>query len=757
MKISFLIYNVYGIGGTIRSTANLSTALAAAGHTVEIASVYRTEDEPALDLGPEVTVRPLIEWRKGQPGYARRTLAALRPSSMWRDSGVASGRLAPSRLTDERVAAYLRQTDADVVIATRPILNGYLARYGESRYLRVGQEHLTLEMHNDQQRADQNRALAELDAFVTVSATDAAHYREALPEVSTHITCVPNAVPVPRVHRVSGDTRTIVAAGRLAKVKRYDRLIDAFAKVAPDYPDWSLRIYGRGKQAGALRRQIDRLGLYDQVRLMGPVSPIETEWAKGELAAVSSDNEAFGMTIVEAMHCGLPVVATDCPYGPGEIITEGGDGLLVPLDGGADALADALWILMGSADRRHAMSAQARKKAAHYVPSLIAERYLRLFEELRPSAPAPRRRGATQWLRDVRDLLRPPPPVVARPAARQRAGSEAPAPTADCVVAPDGSPVFWLATDRLPAGRWDLVLRRRRSKGRAEVRLPLPPLAEAADGRLKVVLDRATRQLAEGRWDLYLAPRAGVGRRAADAGQRLRLEGEVVEQGELLALPLRSDEDGVSAWIPYRTVEGNLSVRTWLRPAHAEVGRVRLNGESLTVAIQLYGTARGARKPEVRAVAREDAGPGVVCEVEVLPAGHADGELRFTVPLRRLLSEWDGQQALWDLQFTAEPGAEPVLVSRIHGDAADRKETDVIPAARIRDTQRSARVRPYYTLRNELALSVRELDDPTTKAPATNVPTAKDAGTRDAETRDTATHGSASTGTSDTSGRATAA
>lgn len=63
---------------------------------------------------------------------------------------------------------------------------------------------------------------------------------------------------------------------------------------------------------------------------MGAHSPIETEWAKGSIAAVSSDAESFGMTLVEAMHCGVPVVSTDCRYGPGEIIANGKDGLLSP-------------------------------------------------------------------------------------------------------------------------------------------------------------------------------------------------------------------------------------------------------------------------------------------------------------------------------------------------------------------------------------------------------------------------------------------
>ncbi|OEU96458.1 glycosyl transferase, partial [Streptomyces abyssalis] len=87
------------------------------------------------------------------------------------------------------------------------------------------------------------------------------------------------------------------------------------------------RIYGSGREREKLRLLIDELGLYNHVFLMGPAHPIEAEWAKGAIGAVTSSLESFGMTIVEAMRCGLPVVATDCPHGPGEIIRDGVDGL----------------------------------------------------------------------------------------------------------------------------------------------------------------------------------------------------------------------------------------------------------------------------------------------------------------------------------------------------------------------------------------------------------------------------------------------
>jgi len=172
VKITFLLYNAYGIGGTIRSTVNLSRALSAR-HEVEIVSVHRTQDEPRLSFGPDVRLTSLLDWRPDSAGYDGATPAASEPSAIFHDPGVANGPLAPSRLTDERIAAHLQASDADVIIATRPALVGYLARHGSDRQLRIGQEHVLLQMHSEQLGTDQNAALDGLDAFVTVSAADA--------------------------------------------------------------------------------------------------------------------------------------------------------------------------------------------------------------------------------------------------------------------------------------------------------------------------------------------------------------------------------------------------------------------------------------------------------------------------------------------------------------------------------------------------------------------------------------------------------
>jgi glycosyltransferase involved in cell wall biosynthesis len=143
-----------------------------------------------------------------------------------------------------------------------------------------------------------------------------------------------------------------------------------------------------------LAQLVEELRLGDHVRLMGQVAPIEPELAKGSIMAISSAMESFGMTIVEGMRVGLPVVSTDCPLGPGEIIGHGVDGLLVP-PRDTDAMAAALLDLINDEDRRRAMGRAALIKAHHYDPERIARLCVELFEQLiaERRGPAGRARG----------------------------------------------------------------------------------------------------------------------------------------------------------------------------------------------------------------------------------------------------------------------------------------------------------------------------------------------------------------------------
>ncbi|WP_435241397.1 glycosyltransferase family 4 protein [Streptomyces cucumeris] len=378
MHISFLIHNAYGIGGTIRTTYNLARTLGEQ-HDVEIVSVFRHRDQPIFDPGPQVRLSHLVDIRKGSPTYDGADPDHARPAQVFPSS---EGRYKQySALTDRRIAEHLRQLEADVVVGTRPGLNVHIAREARRGPVRVGQEHLTLSTHSRGLKRALRGVYPRLDAVTTVTEADARTYRGQMRLPGVRIEAVPNSVPEPGLEPADGTGKWVVAAGRLAPVKRYDLLIRAFAKVSAARPDWRLRIYGGGAQHDALRALIDELGLYNHVFLMGPAHPLDPEWAKGSIAAVTSSLESFGMTIVEAMRCGLPVVSTDCPHGPAEIIDNGVDGRLVP-SGDADAVAGALLDLINNDELRQQMGQAALKDAARFDPSRVAGRYDSLFADL---------------------------------------------------------------------------------------------------------------------------------------------------------------------------------------------------------------------------------------------------------------------------------------------------------------------------------------------------------------------------------------
>jgi glycosyltransferase involved in cell wall biosynthesis len=380
MKVLFLINDAFGIGGTIKTSFNLGAALTARGHDVEILSTVRRRDVPQLPVDPAIRLMSLVEIRPGHPDHVADAPGRGVPARVYPRADFKAADY--DRYVEDRYRRYLRGSDADVVIATRPGLIAYVARFAPRHMVRIGQEHLTRGQHRRRLRLIMPWHIRRLDAFVTVSERDAADYRAHTPLLSgTRMLFIPNSVPEPRVPPSHGRAKLVVAAGRLIPSKRYDVLVRAFAKVVAERPDWQLRIYGDGKEAPALRRLILELGLHNHVRMMGNYSPIDPEWAKGAIAAVSAAKEPFGMTLVEAMRCGVPVVSTDAPHGPGEILSHGVDGLLTPV-GDPDAMGDALLRLINDDDLRRRMAAAALTGSARYDPSPIAARYEELFLDL---------------------------------------------------------------------------------------------------------------------------------------------------------------------------------------------------------------------------------------------------------------------------------------------------------------------------------------------------------------------------------------
>jgi glycosyltransferase involved in cell wall biosynthesis len=154
-----------------------------------------------------------------------------------------------------------------------------------------------------------------------------------------------------------GQSPRVLSVGTLKDQKNHKVLLDAFAKL----PNRSARliIVGEGPLRGELKRHASQLGIADRLIMPGSVDPWPY-YASANLFVLSSDYEGFGNVIVEAMYAGLPVVSTDCPSGPAEILGGGKYGRLVPV-GDAGRLSEAIEQALTDAPDPDANRARAKE------------------------------------------------------------------------------------------------------------------------------------------------------------------------------------------------------------------------------------------------------------------------------------------------------------------------------------------------------------------------------------------------------------
>jgi len=204
---------------------------------------------------------------------------------------------------------------------------------------------------------------------------------------SERIVTLPNVVDVESVqfssgevdkNRGSNDRIVFVHAGRCVPQKHQAMLLDAFARAA--IPDSELRILGVGPLRERLERQAKTLGIADRVKWMGFQPNPYAFFRQADCFVLSSRYEGLPNVVIEAMLCGLPVISTDCPYGPADLIDHQRTGLLTPLDD-VTALSEAMRQMAAdpSAARRMGDLAQVRMRE-RFAPEQVVDQYVDLFE-----------------------------------------------------------------------------------------------------------------------------------------------------------------------------------------------------------------------------------------------------------------------------------------------------------------------------------------------------------------------------------------
>lgn len=165
----------------------------------------------------------------------------------------------------------------------------------------------------------------------------------------------------------------IVAVGRLAWEKGFDRLLDALALLPDSFP-WQLALVGDGEMRARLQQQTEKLGIADHVMFLGFLANPYPYIESADVLALSSHFEAYPSVILEAFALGTPVVAVDCPTGPAELLGPG-RGVLVPQDA-PQAMASGIIDLINDPERR----ARYVAEGLAFIAQMDAEKVTRQLE-----------------------------------------------------------------------------------------------------------------------------------------------------------------------------------------------------------------------------------------------------------------------------------------------------------------------------------------------------------------------------------------
>lgn len=215
------------------------------------------------------------------------------------------------------------------------------------------------------------RQLNKLNMIIALTEGDKCEWNR----YSNHVIVLPNPLTHYPDHISRNDnTHRILCVGRLSEQKGFDLMIDAFAIIASQFPAWYVDIYGHGEDENMLRQKINSKGLEGRVNIYSPIENIYEEYNNSAFLVLSSRYESFGLVLIEAMSCGLPIVAFNCKYGPSDIIENGVDGLLAA-DGDIKDLADKMLWMINHSNERLEFGRKARVSVKRYCKDVVMKKW----------------------------------------------------------------------------------------------------------------------------------------------------------------------------------------------------------------------------------------------------------------------------------------------------------------------------------------------------------------------------------------------
>lgn len=370
MKIVYCIPQLYRAGGMERIVSSKVNWLARKGHELHVITTDGKGNPPYFPLHESVRIHDLGLNYIDDAGLDPFRWRFQRNFKLYRHKRMLGSLLRQIR-PDVSVSTFEQEAH---ILYKLPYAGRRILEYHFVRNLRQIEKRSGIRSYVDRYLDFKDgRVTGKYDAFVVLTERD----REMWP-CQENIHVIPNfIVSRPECHSDLSSKR-VIAAGRLERVKGFDRLIDIWKVADRSFPDWKLEIYGEGSMRDELESRIKDNGLEGKVSLCRPVADIFQPMRDSSIYAMTSLYEGFSMVIAEAFSMGLPVVAFDVDCGPASLVSDGRNGFLVK-DGDIRAYSERLMQLMESAELRSRLGEGALESSASFERDKVMKRWLDLM------------------------------------------------------------------------------------------------------------------------------------------------------------------------------------------------------------------------------------------------------------------------------------------------------------------------------------------------------------------------------------------
>lgn len=359
MKIGILVYRMSGIGGTERITAEKINAwIEMFGYEVVLITKNEINLPSFYNINEKCKRYNLNISTKLSGGIAQYLKNIPKGLKLYRE-----------------LKKILEIEKVDVLFTNMISIDSLIVPFVKTKIPKIAEIHRSNYSYNKTGWFFKNPIINRYSKVVLLNDSEKEYYR------LNNLTVIPNFIDTKEKQSSEIDKKNIIiSAGRIVIEKQFDHLVDIWSKLADKNSDWVVHIYGDGN-IQELNEKINESGLEECFKIYPATVSIRDKMKEAKIFVLVSKSEAFPMVLLEAMEAELPIVSYDSPHGPKNIITDGKDGFVVPLNN-RDAFAEKLDLLINDSKLRDNFILNQKEKLDSFSKKRVMNQWNNLIKEV---------------------------------------------------------------------------------------------------------------------------------------------------------------------------------------------------------------------------------------------------------------------------------------------------------------------------------------------------------------------------------------